>query len=63
MLDRSFTETELREMLEQATNLRSDSLPGRWVVETTHSGKAWEVIVEPDTAATLVIVVTAYPIG
>jgi hypothetical protein len=63
MQDRSFNETELREMLERATSFRPDSQVGRWAVETTHSGRAWEIIVEPDTAAQLVIVVTAYAIG
>ncbi|MBI4608969.1 MAG: hypothetical protein HY726_08175 [Candidatus Rokubacteria bacterium] len=35
---------------------------GRWVIETRHRGKAWEVIVEPDHERRLLVVVTAYPV-
>ncbi len=61
MVDRSFNETELRLMLEHASGYHSDVNPGRWVIETSHLGKPWEVIVEPDYAASLLVVVTAYP--
>ena len=62
MIDRSFSEIDLREMLERATGFRPDVTHGRWVVETTHNRRAWEVIVEPDDAAKRLIVVTAYPL-
>src|SRR2546426_12818346 len=48
MGDRRFTEIDLRRMLPQATGYREDVVEGRWVIETRHRGKAWEVIVEPD---------------
>jgi hypothetical protein len=32
------------------------------VIETRHARRAWEVIVEPDRARRLVVVVTAYPV-
>jgi hypothetical protein len=63
MVDRRFTEVELRRMLEVATRFRQDIVPGRWVVMTRHGGTPWEVIVEPDDVAQVLVVVTAYPIG
>jgi hypothetical protein len=62
MQDRSFSEIDLRDMLERATNIRPDSTPGRWVVETTHLARDWEVIVEPDATMRLLIVVTAFAV-
>jgi hypothetical protein len=62
MLDRRFTEVVLREMLQRARSHRADIVQGRWVIETRHRNKAWEVIVEPDFDATLLVVVTAYPV-
>ena len=62
MIDRSFSETELREMLEAATAYRPDPSPGRWIIETRHTNAAWEVIVEPDAQEQKLIVVTAFPV-
>jgi hypothetical protein len=61
MADRGFSEVELRRMLFVASKFRKDVVPGRWVIETRHARKAWEVIVEPDSSAQLLVVVTAYP--
>jgi len=64
MVDRAFSETDLRTMMEQATGLHEkDDEPGRWVVDTRHAATAWEVVVEPDPADRLVVVITAYPVG
>jgi hypothetical protein len=63
MVDRSFSETDLRLMLEQATGLRPDHVPGRWVVETALDDVAWEVIVEPDDESEALIAVTAYKLS
>jgi hypothetical protein len=63
MVDRSFNEADLRDMLERATGFRPDAVEGRYIIETTRDGRTWEVIVEPDDAAELLIVVTAYAIG
>jgi hypothetical protein len=60
MIDRAFSETDLRLMLEQATGLRPDHVPGRWVVEATLDDARWEVIVEPDEVSEILIAVTAY---
>jgi hypothetical protein len=62
MLDRRFNEVDLRRMLEHASGYRADVVAGRWVIETRHTRKDWEVIVEPDNEQTLLVLVTAYPV-
>src|SRR2546428_12378323 len=61
MGDRRFTEIDLRRMLQQATGYREDVVEGRWVIETRHRRKAWEVIVEPDRERRLVGVAPPSP--
>ncbi len=61
MLDRSFSELDLRAMLERSRGYRPDIVNGRWVIVTSHRGKTWEVIVEPDPNTERVVVITAYP--
>jgi len=63
MEDRDFTEVDLRSMLEHAARLRVDTVDGRWVVETWHARRLWEVIIEPDEEIRLLIVITAYPVS
>jgi hypothetical protein len=62
MVDRGFSEVDLRSMMSVAMNLREDHEPGRWVVETSRDARRWEVIVEPDSAEELLVVITAYPV-
>jgi len=62
MPERRFTEVDVRLMLEDAAGFRRDIEEGRWVVLTRHSGRAWEVIVEPDFDAQELWVITAYGI-
>ena len=62
MEDRRFTELDLRAMLNRAARLQRDLVVGRWVVETRHRGRVWRVIVEPDSALEVLVVVTAYPV-
>ena len=62
MEDRRFSEVDLRGMLERAQGWRQDVVEGRCVIETKHRRRAWEVIVEPDDAVELLVVVTAYPV-
>jgi hypothetical protein len=62
MDDRRFTEIDLRRMLQRATGYRRDVVNGRWVIETRHRKRAWEVIVEPDHDRELLVVVTAYAV-
>lgn len=63
MVDRGFTEIELRSMIERATGMREDEEPGRWIIETEHDSRGWEVIVEPDFDDMLLVVITAYPLS
>ncbi len=63
MADRDFSEIEVRRMLSAASGFRKDVVPGRWIIEARHRRKPWEVIVEPDSAAQLLVVVTAYPVS
>ena len=62
MVDRRFTEIDLRRMLERATDYRADVVEGRLVIETRHARRRWEVIVEPDWERRLLVVVTAYSV-
>ena len=62
MVDRQFSETTLRRMLEEARSYHPDTEPGRWVIVARHAKGAWEVIVEPDEALRLLVVITAYPL-
>jgi len=62
MVDRGFSETDLRSMMHAAAGCQEADQPGRWVVATTHGGRSWEVIVEPDSEDRLLVVITAYPV-
>ena len=61
MADRQFDEVDLRTMLETAVSYREDDEFGRFVIETRHGGRVWEVIVEPATSDEALIVITAFP--
>jgi hypothetical protein len=63
MEERDFTEIDVREMLEVATSFVADVVPGRFLIESLRRGRRWQVIVEPDLDETLLVVVTAYPLG
>ena len=60
MILRKCSEVQLRDMMETAKRLREDEKPGRWIVETTHESRPWEVIVEPDYTDKTLVVITAY---
>ena len=62
MLDRRFTETDLREMLQDASELRPAAEPGRWRISTRRGTRRWVVIVEPDSMTRTVVIITAYPL-
>jgi hypothetical protein len=63
MSDRGFNETDLRAMLDRATDYRDNHEPGRFAISTSHAGRNWEVIVEPEFDTEHLVVVTAYPVG
>jgi hypothetical protein len=62
MVDRDFTEVDLRAMLENAEAYSADAVEGRWLIETRHGRNPWHVIVEPDPVELLLVVITAYPV-
>ena len=43
-------------------SLRPDFEEGRWVVTARHRRRAWEIVVEPDAAEGVLVVITAYPV-
>ena len=49
-------------MLEAATGYHKDVAPGRWVIEAKRGRKAWEVVVEPEEALKVLVVITAYAV-
>ena len=61
MLDRRFSELDLRSMLEHSRGYRPGVVEGRWVIVTSRRRRTWEVIVEPDFHARRLVIVTAYP--
>ena len=62
MLQRDFTEIDLRTMLDRATGYHADFVEGRLIITTDHRHQAWEVIVEPNFQDRLLVVITAYPL-
>jgi len=62
MIDRDFKETDLRLMIENATGYHENHENGRWAIETKHSQRSWEVIVEPVLEEQVLVIVTAYPV-
>lgn len=60
MVDRGFSEIEIRRMLSGASGFRPDIVPDRWIITVRHRRAAWEVIVEPDADSELLVVITAY---
>ncbi len=57
MVDRDFTEIDLRSMLQATTRLRRDIERGRWVAITRLGADRWEVVLEPDQAEERVVVI------
>jgi hypothetical protein len=60
MVERSFNETDLRTMMEDATGLIEQG-HGTFIVITKRDDCLWEVIVSPDFAKREIVIVTAYP--
>ena len=62
MIERDFSEADLRLMMEVANGLRPSESIGRWNVETSHLGDQWEIVVEPDVLDRVIVVITAYKV-
>lgn len=63
MIDRDFTEADLRSMLADAEACEQTADPERFLIRCRVEGRLWHVIVEPDALVRLQVVVTAYPAG
>jgi hypothetical protein len=48
MRRRRFTEIDLRDMMERATEVKPSHEIGRWLLVTEFEGEEWRVVVEPD---------------
>jgi len=62
MADRHVTEAEVRQMLEEAAQLRRDHESGRWAVFTRWQSRPWKIIVEPEADEQKLLVITAHMI-
>ena len=60
MIDRGFSETGLRLMLESASGYRPSSTAGRFVILCPFEAQSWEVVVEPDESLQSLLIITAY---
>jgi hypothetical protein len=62
MEQRGVTELEVHAMLEKATAFEPNVVEGRFMIHVRHLRHQWIVIVEPDTDAKLLVVVTLYEV-
>jgi hypothetical protein len=63
MVQRDFTEIDLRIMLDSTNEIKPDIVDGRWIAKTRYQNANWEVIVEPDYDEKVQVIVTAYQTG
>jgi hypothetical protein len=63
MEQRGVTEVDVRAMLERATAFEPSVLEGRFMIHVAWNNRPWIVIVEPDTDASLLVVVTVYEVS
>ena len=63
MVERGFSEVDLRFKMDRARAFRDAGVPERWIEETIHDSAPWEIIVEPDLTDRLLVVITAYPVS
>ena len=62
MHERTFTELELRAMLDEAEGYRPSITSGRFLIATRRERERWEIVVEPDEREEVLIIVTAYKV-
>jgi len=63
MEQRGVTEIDVRAMLERATSFEPSVVDGRFMIHVVRNNRPWIVIVEPDTDASLLVVVTVYEVS
>ena len=62
MRHRDFNTTDLRLMLEDASDLIPAADPDRWIVLTKFQGNPWKVVLEPNLSDHIIIVITAFQV-
>lgn len=62
MIDRGFSEADLRVVMADATACRGDDQSIRFTIEAPFDTRRWHIVVEPDRQAKLLVVVTAYAV-
>lgn len=60
MEERGVSEVEVHSMLQRASGYSPSVVENRFMIETTHRGRPWIVIVEPDPDERLLVIVTVY---
>ncbi|HEX5011483.1 MAG TPA: hypothetical protein VFY71_13895 [Planctomycetota bacterium] len=60
MAERRLTETDVREMLEDAHGLHRSKVAGRWGVYARFRRRLWMVILEPELELGITTVVTVF---
>jgi len=63
MEQRSVTELDVRAMLERATVFEPSVVEGRFMIQVAKNNRPWIVVVEPDSDASLLVVVTVYEVS
>lgn len=63
MEQRGVSEVDVRSMLQGARGHSPSVVPGRFVIDAAHAGRPWVLIVEPDPAERLLVVVTVYQVS
>jgi hypothetical protein len=63
MEQRGVTEVDVRAMLERAQGFEPSVVEGRFMIHVTRNDQPWIVIVEPDTDASILVIVTAYEVS
>jgi len=62
MEERGISEVELRSMLQHPRGYSPSVAVSRFMIEVTHEGRPWIVIVEPDPEERWLVIVTAYEV-
>jgi hypothetical protein len=63
MEQRGVTEVDVRAMLGRATGFEPSVVEGRFMIHVKKNDRPWIVIVEPDSDASLLVVVTVYEVS
>jgi hypothetical protein len=62
MEERGLNEVDLREIMDAATGFSPALEEGRFIVFASRRSHLWKIIVEPDSDARALVVVTVFPV-